>query len=59
MAQPPLRRHPAKQFLQQNTLVVATGGGAKFVLFLRYMLSDRAFDGVLRHFSKQAQKTVG
>jgi NAD(P)-dependent dehydrogenase (short-subunit alcohol dehydrogenase family) len=37
----------------------ATGGGAKFVLFLRYLLSDRAFDGVLRQFSKQAQKTAG
>ncbi len=34
----------------------ATGGGARTVLFLRSLLSDRAFDGLMRMFSKQAQK---
>jgi NAD(P)-dependent dehydrogenase (short-subunit alcohol dehydrogenase family) len=34
----------------------ATGGGAKFVLLLHSLLSDRAFDGVLRLMSKQVQK---
>ncbi|MGB3124530.1 MAG: oxidoreductase [Pseudomonas sp.] len=34
----------------------ATGGGAKMVLSLHHMLSDRAFDGLLRLISSQAQK---
>jgi short-subunit dehydrogenase len=34
----------------------ATGGGAGLILFFRSLLSDRAFDGLLRQFSKQAQK---
>jgi NAD(P)-dependent dehydrogenase (short-subunit alcohol dehydrogenase family) len=36
----------------------ATGGGAQFVLFLHYVLSDRAFDAILRQFSRLAQKTA-
>jgi NAD(P)-dependent dehydrogenase (short-subunit alcohol dehydrogenase family) len=36
----------------------ATGGGAKFVLLLHSVLSDRAFDGLLRLMSKQVQKNV-
>lgn len=36
----------------------ATGGGAGPILFLRYWLSDRAFDAMMRLFSKQAQKTA-
>ncbi|WP_295685835.1 oxidoreductase [uncultured Nevskia sp.] len=34
----------------------AAGGGARTVLCLRSLLSDRAFDGLMRTFSKQAQK---
>jgi NAD(P)-dependent dehydrogenase (short-subunit alcohol dehydrogenase family) len=34
----------------------ATGGGAGLILLFRSLLSDRAFDGLLRLFSKQAQK---
>ncbi len=34
----------------------ATGGGAKFVLMLHSLLSDRGFDGLLRLMSKQVQK---
>jgi NAD(P)-dependent dehydrogenase (short-subunit alcohol dehydrogenase family) len=36
----------------------ATGGGAKLVLFLHSVLSDRAFDGLLRLMSKQVQRKV-
>lgn len=34
----------------------ATGGGARFVLLLRSLLSDRGFDSLLRLMSKQVQK---
>lgn len=36
----------------------ATGGGAKSVLLLHSLLSDRGFDGLLRLMSKQVQKEV-
>ena len=36
----------------------ATGGGARMILFLRRMLSDRAFDGLMRMAEKGAAKTA-
>lgn len=36
----------------------ATGGGAQMVLFLRRVLSDRAFDATMRLFSKQAARSM-
>lgn len=36
----------------------ATGGGASMVLFLRRVLSDRAFDALMRMFSRQASKAA-
>jgi len=36
----------------------ATGGGARAILCLRSLLSDRAFDGLMRMFEKQAQKAA-
>ena len=36
----------------------ATGGGAQMVLFLRRLLSDRAFDALMRMFSRQAAKAM-
>lgn len=36
----------------------ATGGGAQMVLFLRRMLSDRAFDATMRLFSKQSARSM-
>jgi len=37
-------RHPRTRY--------ATGGGARTILFLRRMLSDRAFDGFMRMLAK-------
>ena len=36
----------------------ATGGGAKAVLFLRRVLSDRAFDAAMRLFERQATRAT-
>ncbi len=36
----------------------ATGGGAKTILFLRRVLSDRAFDATMRFFQHQAAKSA-
>lgn len=36
----------------------ATGGGAQMVLFLRRVLSDRAFDATMRLFSKQSARSM-
>ncbi len=36
----------------------ATGGGAKAILFLRRMLSDRAFDAILRMAERNAAKSL-
>ena len=36
----------------------ATGGGAKTILFLRSVLSDRAFDATMRMFERQAMKSA-
>ena len=36
----------------------ATGGGAKPILFLRSVLSDRAFDATMRLFERQAAKSA-
>lgn len=35
----------------------ATGGGARVILFLRRVLSDRSFDAAMRMFERQAAKT--